>query len=136
VRFPRTRSERASRSLMGFLVAYAIALQAALSGFVAVSCLTSFASTPTGFCSKSGAEGGDGSGQGGHRGICPCGPACVMSMCTAGIGAPVASVARIAPTTARSSPLPRFDLEPTGLRPIGKGAHCPRAPPRPDVLAA
>ena len=121
---------------MGFLVAYAIALQGALSGFVAVSCLTSFASTPAESCSKPGAEGRNRSGQGGHHGICPCGPACVMSTCSAGIGAPLASVAGIAPATARSSPLPRFDLEPAGLRPIGKGAHCPRGPPRPDVLAA
>ena len=135
LRFPRTRSRRGLRSLIGCFAAYAIAMQVAMSGFLVVSCLALGAVASSEICAEHGSAGGDSSGQSGYL-ICPCGPACVMSTCAAMVAAPVISTGIPEPTSDIASPLPAFGFERVSPTPASKGPHCPRAPPPPDVLAA
>jgi hypothetical protein len=133
VRLAKTRSRRALRSLIGYFVAYVIALQVVMSGFVVISYVTSAVVVASEICAEHGAVGGDPSGQGGHA-VCPCGPACVMSTCAIIAGTPVVSIAILRPTSTIAPP--HFGLELASSAPARKGSHCPRAPPPPDILAA
>jgi hypothetical protein len=135
VRFPKMRSRRGLRSLIGCFAAYAIAMQVAMSGFVVISCFASGAVAASEICAEHGSAGGDASGQSGYL-ICPCGPACVMSMCAAIVGAPVTSAGILQPTSDIAPSLPRFGLDRVSPTPASKGPHCPRAPPLPDALSA
>jgi hypothetical protein len=134
LRFPRMRSRRGLRSLIGCFAAYTIALQVAMSGFLVVSCLASGAVASSEICAEHGSAGGDSSGQSRYL-ICPCGPACVMSACAAVVGTPVISARILQPTNDIASPLPGFGFERVSPTPASKGPHCPRAPPPPDALA-
>jgi len=135
VRLPRMRS-RALRSLIGCLAAYAVTLQVAVSGLLAIASLTSAHPVPTEICSERPSGAGHASGDGGHHFVYPCGPACLMSTCAAMLGATVAASTLVRPPSTGALPVPRFARQRVSSDPAGKGPHCPRAPPRPDILAA
>jgi hypothetical protein len=131
---PRMRLRRTLLSVVGCLVACAVALQAALAGFVVISSLTSAAIPSTEICSEHRSVDDRASGQVGHHSICPCGVACVMSMCIGIVGAPAAAIFIIGPVGSKDLAAPHADLQSLSSRPASKGPHCPRAPPRTDVL--
>jgi hypothetical protein len=135
VRFPKMRTRRGLRSLIGCFAAYTIAMQVAMSGFLVVSCFASGAVAPSEICAEHGSAAGNASGQSGYL-VCPCGPACVMSTCAAMVGTPVTSAGILRPTNEIASALPRFGLERVSPTPARKGPHYPRAPPTSDALPA
>jgi hypothetical protein len=131
----KMRSRRGLRSLIGCFMAYAIAMQVAMAGFLVISCVVSGAVTSSEICAKHGPAGGDASGQSGYL-MCPCGPACVMSTCAAMVGSSVSSARILHPTSDIAPPPLGFGFAQVSPTRASKGRHCPRAPPPPDVLAA
>ena len=125
------RARTGPKGVIACIAAYAIALQVALSGFAAISCLTSdrFA-LPTEICSEHATLQDDGSGPPSHHhGTYLCALACLISACGGAGGALPISVAVKWPVKIASGPPPWSRSLTTFLRPATKTPHSPRAPP-------
>jgi hypothetical protein len=128
---PRTNtiSGRPWRALIGGFAAYVIALQLTLSGFIAVSQISS-AAAQTAICTEHAfLTLDDVSGQpSDHRTICPCGPACAMFGCMVAIGAKP-SRPSLSLGVAVSNALPWVSLRIAAPWNAAAGPHSARAPP-------
>ena len=128
MRFPSTRTVWALRTMVGCLAAYAVALQIAVSGLVAISWLQSL--TPLNdavICSEHPSETGHPPSD---NGSCPCGPACTMSGCAVIIGSGATSVTIPWPVSQAWLLPSRPYLPPSVTKSASKAPHAPRAPPQ------
>jgi hypothetical protein len=119
------------RRVIACIAAYAIALQVALSGFAAISCLTSDnVALPTEICSEHAASQDDSSGPPSHHhGLYPCALACLTSACAGTTGAVPVPVVVKWPARIASEVTPWSKSIATFLRPAARAPHSPRAPP-------
>jgi len=127
---PRTStiSGRPWRALISGFAAYVIALQLGLSGFIAVSQISSASAQAGVICTEHAFSTLDDiSGPASdHRAICPCGPACAMFGCMVAIGATLISMSL---GVAVSNVLPCVSQCGAAPWDPAAGPHSARAPP-------
>jgi hypothetical protein len=122
------RSRRTTRSVVAIIAAYALALQALLSGTVLASHAAAAASAAEVICAS---DAGHGSTDHplGHVEDCQCGPACTMSAGDTPVGVVVDAGALIVWSATRASTLETPVRAQLASIDAAAGSHRPRAPP-------